>query len=210
MEAKSITCSFFCLVPDTKCTMGDLVEDMEYEFRVIAVNRAGEGVPSAASNSVLAKDPTREPYYAFSDIQTVLQLCSTNSTICPFYSPISCHFCLLGAPGLVRNLHVTDSSNTSISLAWSPPEMGDNPSGYILEVRSEHAKEWTKCTKIPITSTFYTVGCLQEKMKYYFRIRAVNEGGVGESIELEHGVLAMPPPGKIFTTIFKVIILKCY
>lgn len=55
---------FFCLVPDTKCAVGGLVEDMEYEFRVIAVNRAGEGAPSAASNSVLAKDPTSEPYCA--------------------------------------------------------------------------------------------------------------------------------------------------
>ncbi|XP_026775232.3 immunoglobulin superfamily member 22 [Pangasianodon hypophthalmus] len=145
------------LIQDTKCAVGGLVEDIEYEFRVTAVNRAGEGIPSAASNSVLAKDPTR-------------------------------------APGLVRNLHVIDSSNTSISLAWCPPEMGDDPSGYILEVRSEHAKEWTKCSKIPITSTSYTVGCLQEKMKYFFRIRAVNEGGIGEPIELEQGVLAVPPP----------------
>ncbi|KAI5626876.1 immunoglobulin-like and fibronectin type III domain-containing protein 1 [Silurus asotus] len=145
------------LIQDTKCTVGSLVEDMEYEFRVTAVNRAGEGIPSTVSNSVLAKDPTR-------------------------------------APGLVRNLQVTDSSNTSISLAWCPPEMGDDPSGYILEVHSEHAKEWSKCTKIPITSTSYIVGCLQEKMKYFFRIRAVNEGGIGEPIELERGVLAMPPP----------------
>ncbi|KAF7702244.1 immunoglobulin superfamily member 22-like [Silurus meridionalis] len=145
------------LIQDTKCTVGSLVEDMEYEFRVTAVNRAGEGIPSTVSNSVLAKDPTR-------------------------------------APGLVRNLHVTDSSNTSISLAWCPPEMGDDPSGYILEVCSEHAKEWSKCTKIPITSASYIVGCLQEKMKYFFRIRAVNEGGIGEPIELEQGVLAMPPP----------------
>ncbi|XP_027029085.2 immunoglobulin superfamily member 22 [Tachysurus fulvidraco] len=145
------------LIHDTKCAVGGLVEDMDYEFRVTAVNRAGEGIPSAASNPVLAKDP-----------------------IC--------------APGLVRNLHVTDSSTTSISLAWCPPKAGDDPSGYILEVRSEHAKEWTKCTKIPITGNSYSVGCLQEKMKYFFRIRAVNKGGIGKLVELEQGVLAMPPP----------------
>lgn len=109
-----------------------------------------------------------------------------------------------GAPGLVRNLHLTDSSNTSITLAWCPPKTGDDPSGYILEVRSEHAKEWTKCTKIPITSNSYSVGCLQEKMKYFFRIRAVNKGGIGELVELEQGVLTMPPPGNIFITMNKV------
>uniref|UniRef100_A0A8C9UYQ5 Immunoglobulin superfamily member 22 n=1 Tax=Scleropages formosus TaxID=113540 RepID=A0A8C9UYQ5_SCLFO len=147
------------LVQDTKYTVDGLVEDMEYEFRVTSVNRAGPGSPSTVSNSVIAKDPIR-------------------------------------APGLVKDLHVTDSSNSSISLGWSPPEHGDEPSGYILEVRPDDAKEWTKCTKIPITGTSYTVGGLQERMKYFFRIRAVNEGGVGEPIELDQGVLAMPPPGE--------------
>lgn len=71
MEVKLITHDFFCLVPDTKCAVGGLIEDMEYEFRVTAVNRAGEGIPSAASNPVLAKDPTREPYCALSDVPTV-------------------------------------------------------------------------------------------------------------------------------------------
>lgn len=98
------------------------------------------------------------------------------------------------APGLVRNLCVSDSSNSSVSLRWTSPELGDEPSGYILEVRPEDAKEWTKATKIPIVSTSFTVTGLQERMKYYFRIRAVNEGGLGETIELAEGVLAMPPP----------------
>ncbi|KAE8296494.1 Immunoglobulin superfamily member 22 [Larimichthys crocea] len=98
------------------------------------------------------------------------------------------------APALVRNLCVSDSTNSSISLRWTPPEQGDEPSGYILEVRPEDAKEWMKATKIPITGTAFNVGGLQERMKYHFRIRAVNEGGLGEPIELQEGVLAMPPP----------------
>uniref|UniRef100_A0A8D2KWR4 Immunoglobulin superfamily member 22 n=1 Tax=Varanus komodoensis TaxID=61221 RepID=A0A8D2KWR4_VARKO len=97
-------------------------------------------------------------------------------------------------PGLVKGLHVADSSNSSISLAWQPPDEGDPPSGYILEMRAQDTKEWSKCTKIPISGTNYTVGGLQERQKYFFRIRAVNEAGVGEPIELKKGVLAMPPP----------------
>uniref|UniRef100_A0A4W3GQK8 Immunoglobulin superfamily member 22 n=1 Tax=Callorhinchus milii TaxID=7868 RepID=A0A4W3GQK8_CALMI len=134
------------------------VEDMEYEFRVTAVNRAGPGIPSSASIPVMAKDPIR-------------------------------------APGLVKNINVTDSTNSSVSLAWEKPEQGDEPQGYILEMRAGESKEWTKCSKIPITSTSYTVGGLQERNKYFFRIRAVNEGGVGEPKELDRGVYAMPPPG---------------
>ncbi|XP_048829497.1 immunoglobulin superfamily member 22-like [Brienomyrus brachyistius] len=145
------------LIQDTKYTVGGLVEDMEYEFRVVSVNRAGPGVPSSSSNSVLAKDPVR-------------------------------------APGLVKDLHVTDSSSSSISLGWWPPQQGDDPSGYILEMRPDDAKEWSKCTKVPIAGTSYTVGGLQDRMKYCFRIRAVNEGGVGEPVALEQGVPAMPPP----------------
>ncbi|XP_053175920.1 immunoglobulin superfamily member 22-like [Scomber japonicus] len=98
------------------------------------------------------------------------------------------------APGMVRNLCVSDSTNSSISLRWTPPEQGHEPSGYILEIRPEDAKEWMKASKIPITGTGYTVGGLQERMKYHFRIRAVNEGGLGEPIELSEGVLALPPP----------------
>ncbi|KAG7523152.1 immunoglobulin superfamily member 22 [Solea senegalensis] len=145
------------LLTGTKFTVDGLVDDVEYEFRVTSVNRAGAGSPSTISNAVLAKDPIR-------------------------------------APGLVRNLCVTDSTNSCISLRWTPPEEGDQPSGYILEVRPEDAKEWTKSTKIPIAGTAFTVGGLQERMKYHFRIRAVNEGGLGETIELQEGVLAMPPP----------------
>eukprot|EP00062_Callorhinchus_milii_P025727 gi/632987019/ref/XP_007910562.1/ PREDICTED: immunoglobulin superfamily member 22 [Callorhinchus milii] len=144
-------------IQGTKFTAGGLVEDMEYEFRVTAVNRAGPGIPSSASIPVMAKDPIR-------------------------------------APGLVKNINVTDSTNSSVSLAWEKPEQGDEPQGYILEMRAGESKEWTKCSKIPITSTSYTVGGLQERNKYFFRIRAVNEGGVGEPKELDRGVYAMPPP----------------
>lgn len=99
-------------------------------------------------------------------------------------------------PGLVQGLHVSDSSNSSISLAWREPAEGDPPSGYILEMRAEDTKEWSKCTKIPISGTCYTVGGLTERQKYFFRIRAVNEAGVGEPVELDEGVRAMPPPGE--------------
>ena len=85
---------------------------------------------------------------------------------------------------------MSDSSNFSISLAWLEPAEGDPPSGYILEMRAEDTKEWSKCTKIPISGTCYTVGGLTERQKYFFRIRAVNEAGCGELVELDEGVRA--------------------
>ncbi|TKC39634.1 hypothetical protein EI555_007989, partial [Monodon monoceros] len=144
-------------IQGTKYTVDGLLEDTEYEFRVVAVNKAGPGQPSMPSSSVVAKDPVKPP-------------------------------------GLVQGLHVSDSSNSSISLAWLEPAEGDPPSGYILEMRAEDTKEWSKCTKIPISGTCYTVGGLTERQKYFFRIRAVNEAGCGEPVELDDGVRAMPPP----------------
>ncbi|NIG60022.1 immunoglobulin superfamily member [Pontoporia blainvillei] len=144
-------------IQGTKYTVDGLLEDTEYEFRVIAVNKAGPGQPSTPSSSAVAKDPVKPP-------------------------------------GLVQGLHVSDSSNSSISLAWLEPAEGDPPSGYILEMRAEDTKEWSKCTKIPISGTCYTVGGLTERQKYFFRIRAVNEAGCGEPVELDEGVRAMPPP----------------
>ncbi|XP_076970898.1 immunoglobulin superfamily member 22 [Tamandua tetradactyla] len=126
-------------IQGTKCTVGDLLEDTEYEFRAMAVNKAGPGQPSVPSNSG---------------------------------GQGSCH----------------------ISLAWWEPAQGDPPSGYIPEMRAEGTKEWSKCIKIPISGTCYTVGGLTERQKYFFRIRAMNEAGVGEPVELGEGVRGMPPP----------------
>ncbi len=35
----------------------DLVEGTEYEFRVVAINKVGEGPPGPKSKPILAKDP---------------------------------------------------------------------------------------------------------------------------------------------------------
>lgn len=40
---------------ETKCTVPNLTENEEYEFRVIAVNKGGESDPSDPSPPVIAK-----------------------------------------------------------------------------------------------------------------------------------------------------------
>ncbi|KAM6075523.1 LOW QUALITY PROTEIN: immunoglobulin superfamily member 22 [Chlamydotis macqueenii] len=97
----------------------------------------------------------------------------------------------LKPPGL---LMVMDFSCSSISLAWQEPAQRDVLSGYILETAKD-IKKWTKCTKIPTSSTIYTVGGLQERQILLLN-QAVNEAGVGEAVELQEGILAVPPSEK--------------
>lgn len=41
--------------PDTSCTVPNLIEGQEYEFRVIALNKAGESEPSEPSDNVVCR-----------------------------------------------------------------------------------------------------------------------------------------------------------
>ncbi|KAM6308953.1 LOW QUALITY PROTEIN: immunoglobulin superfamily member 22 [Aegotheles albertisi] len=61
-------------------------------------------------------------------------------------------------PGLLK---VVDFSNSRISLAWQEPDQGDVLSGYILEIELRTSRN--EKYKIPISSTTYTVGGLQER-----------------------------------------------
>lgn len=41
--------------PECKGTVGNLIEGMDYQFRIVAVNRAGLGEPSEPSKTITAK-----------------------------------------------------------------------------------------------------------------------------------------------------------
>lgn len=45
------------VITKTRCTIFDLKENSEMEFRAIASNKFGLGEPSYASNSVIIRDP---------------------------------------------------------------------------------------------------------------------------------------------------------
>ena len=49
-----------------------LVENEQYEFRLIAVNQAGESQPSSASDIVLAQDPPGPPVFDMSGVKDVV------------------------------------------------------------------------------------------------------------------------------------------
>ncbi|XP_056129387.1 immunoglobulin-like and fibronectin type III domain-containing protein 1 [Lampris incognitus] len=139
----------------------DVIEGLEYEFRVAAINNSGAGESSAPSEFVFARDPKKPP-------------------------------------GKVIDLKVTDSTYTTLSLSWNPPKeikgVEDEAKAYFVEIRPAENPEWDRCNTNAIIMTTYTVKGMKSMAMYWVRVIATNDGGAGESQELDNYILAMPPP----------------
>ncbi|XP_042743073.1 immunoglobulin-like and fibronectin type III domain-containing protein 1 isoform X4 [Lagopus leucura] len=90
-------------------------------------------------------------------------------------------------PGKVRDLKMTISDSSSVTLTWNVPEAeeGSGAKGYDVEMRSANSLSWTKCNIFPIETTTYKIKGLQTKETYFLRVRAINDCGPGEATELE-------------------------
>ncbi|XP_053301115.1 immunoglobulin-like and fibronectin type III domain-containing protein 1 [Pleuronectes platessa] len=101
-------------------------------------------------------------------------------------------------PGKVLDLRVTDSTYTTLSLAWTKPieEEGvqDEAKGYLVELRPAENPEWSSCNSSPIIINSYTIMGLKSMAMYWVRVVATNEGGDGEPQDLDNYIIAMPPP----------------
>ncbi|KAJ8016727.1 hypothetical protein DPEC_G00010360 [Dallia pectoralis] len=101
-------------------------------------------------------------------------------------------------PGKVRDLKVTDTSYTTLSLSWNKPieEVGvqDEAKGYFIEIRQADCLDWTRCNVNPVFLTIFTVKGLRATAMYWVRVTATNDGGDGMPQELDNSILAMPPP----------------
>uniref|UniRef100_A0A8C7YGU1 Fibronectin type-III domain-containing protein n=1 Tax=Oryzias sinensis TaxID=183150 RepID=A0A8C7YGU1_9TELE len=106
---------------------------------------------------------------------------------------------VLDSPSAPTNLEVKDVKRNSVSLSWEPPliDGGAKISHYIVEKREQKRMAFTSvCTNCVRNS--YIVSDLQEGGRYYFRVLAVNELGVGlpastDQVKVSEAPL---PPGK--------------
>ncbi|TXL70424.1 fibronectin type III domain-containing protein, partial [Pantoea vagans] len=98
----------------TRYRSSGLIEGLEYEYRITAINSRGAGKPSESSAITVAMDPIDPP----------------------------------GPPVQPR---VTDTTRTSVSLAWLPPEEegGAVITGYFIEMQKVDQVEWTLCNTTP-------------------------------------------------------------
>ncbi|XP_043423461.1 immunoglobulin-like and fibronectin type III domain-containing protein 1 [Prionailurus bengalensis] len=97
-------------------------------------------------------------------------------------------------PGPVRDLQVTDTSNTSITLSWAQPDAqdGDEAQGYVVELRGSDSLQWSPCHTGTVLVTTFTVKGLRPQEGYFMRVTAVNDGGHGQPTALDALVQAMP------------------
>ncbi|CAF92417.1 unnamed protein product, partial [Tetraodon nigroviridis] len=133
----------------TRYRSTELIEGLEYEHRVTALNAKGLSKPSLPSKPAVATDP-------------------------------------IDPPGCPQNPRITDTTKTSVSLAWSPPDdEGDaRVDGYLIEMQKVGTTAWIKCNTTPSLICEYTLTNMPQGEEFKFRVMACNAGGSGEPAEV--------------------------
>ncbi|CAH2281878.1 obscurin isoform X30 [Pelobates cultripes] len=92
---------------------------------------------------------------------------------------------------------VTNKTETSVKLAWSPPPM-DRPiaiDGYIIERKKLGAMSWVRCHGTPnIPASEFTVSHVPDEGSFQFRVSAVNTYGQSPYLEFPGTFYLEPLP----------------
>uniref|UniRef100_A0A8B9H217 Titin n=1 Tax=Astyanax mexicanus TaxID=7994 RepID=A0A8B9H217_ASTMX len=86
-------------------------------------------------------------------------------------------------PGAPINVHVIDTTKSSISLAWGKPlnDGGSPVQGYIVEICKAEEEEWSMCTPpTGLRVNKFEITKLTEHQEYKIQVCAINKLGVGE------------------------------
>lgn len=245
-----------------------LKENQEYEFRVAAVNSAGQGQFSSASDGIKAQYPPSapriDPNFRLKDI--VVMAGEKFSLEVPFtgtpkpkaewhvngelvvpndrissevnadftilknkkakrgdsgiyslklsnpegYDTCTCRVLVIDKPGPPQGpIEVSDVTPETCSLSWRPPlDDGGSPiTNYIVERREATSDSWVKCSSFVRTCHYDVIG-LEPNKKYFFRVMAENQYGVGAPLDTENAITAKfpfnvpDPPGQPKATDF--------
>lgn len=118
-----------------------------------------------------------------------------------------CDFAFVHTPQLVRGLQVEGATSSEIALTWSSPQ-GDSLApvlGYTVEAcalsrgqegpsRGAAALAWQSIGDLPAARQPGTVAKnLRGNTRYCFRVRAVNEAGIGEPVEADGATSPVAP-----------------
>lgn len=101
-------------------------------------------------------------------------------------------------PGCPQNPRITETTKSSVSLAWSPPDdEGDaRVDGYLIEMQKMGTMAWLKCNTTPSLICEYTLTNMPQEEEFKFRVMACNAGGSGEPAEVPGTVTVTEMFGK--------------
>ncbi|XP_067613922.1 twitchin isoform X10 [Eurosta solidaginis] len=235
--------------PGLTCRIPNLIENGEYEFRIAAINAAGQSPFSASSDPIYCRCPPHGPKIT-SDLsirdmtviageelsitvpytanprpvpswtlngQEIIQdnrikfetkdyvsvFCNKSArrnesgsytitlTNDKGYDTASCHVTVVDRPCPPQGpLSVYDVTSDTCALSWKTPlDDGGSPiTNYVIE-KLDNIGEWTKVSSF-IRNTHYDVMGLENNHKYHFRVRAENQYGLSDPLELLDPVVA--------------------
>ncbi|PNJ81208.1 MYOM1 isoform 4 [Pongo abelii] len=103
------------------------------------------------------------------------------------------------AIGPPHSLKCSEVRKDSLVLHWRPPvHSGRTPvTGYFVDLKEAKAKEdqWRGLNEAAIKNMYLKVRGLKEGVSYVFRVRAINQAGVGKPSDLAGPVVAETRPG---------------
>uniref|UniRef100_A0A8D2DP46 Myomesin-1 n=1 Tax=Sciurus vulgaris TaxID=55149 RepID=A0A8D2DP46_SCIVU len=110
-----------------------------------------------------------------------------------------CEEWTIAVPGPPHNLKYSEVRKNSLVLQWKPPlHSGRTPvTGYFVDIKETKAKDdqWRGLNEAAIKNKYLKVQGLKEGVSYVFRVRAINQAGVGKPSDLAGPVVAETRPG---------------
>lgn len=243
------TKAIHALCPDLTCKIPNLIENAEYEFRVAALNAAGQSQYSASSDLIYCRRPPHAPkitsdlsirdmtviageefhitvpYHAnprplpawtingqevasngrirfeTDDYSSVYYNTSAKRSETGSYTitltnskgsdTASCHVTVVDRPGPPQGpLNAYDITPDTCTLAWKTPlDDGGSPiTNYVVE-KLDNSGTWVKVSSF-VRNTHYEVMGLEPQHKYQFRIRAENQYGLSDPLEISEPITA--------------------
>uniref|UniRef100_A0A8D2QLS2 Myomesin 2 n=1 Tax=Zosterops lateralis melanops TaxID=1220523 RepID=A0A8D2QLS2_ZOSLA len=100
-------------------------------------------------------------------------------------------------PGPAYDLMICEVRNTSLVLLWKAPVYeGKSPiTGYLVDYKEVDTEDWITANEKPTPKRYFKVTDLHEGHTYVFKVRAVNDAGIGKSSEISEPVLVEERPG---------------
>ena len=111
-----------------------------------------------------------------------------------------------------RNVQVTSTTPSSISVTWQAPESdGGSPiTDYILEMRSNIQLEYATLAKVNGSEHKYEALGLPKNKKFYICVKAKNRAGVSEaSAEWDRPAITKYPEGDHYMHALQLYNISC-